>query len=97
MKALFIASALAGVMFASTMRADQLTASAQQTLKDQGFYYGEVTGNKDSDTSAAIRRYQIRNGLQVNGELNAETLKSLGIKGSAAPRSTPTATPRTAP
>ena len=58
-------------------RADQTIESVQQALKDQGFYYGEVTGEKDADTTAAIRRYQIRNGLQVTGELNEETLRSL--------------------
>jgi peptidoglycan hydrolase-like protein with peptidoglycan-binding domain len=62
---------------------DQMVANAQQALKDQGFYYGEVTGEKNTDTTAAIRRYQIRNGLQITGELNDETLKSLGVNGSA--------------
>ena len=49
----------------------------QQTLKRQGFYYGAVTGEKNTETTAAIRRYQIRNGLQVTGELNDETLRSV--------------------
>ena len=53
--------------------------SVQQALKDQGFYYGEVSGEMNANLTAAIRRYQIRNGLQVSGELNNETLKSLGI------------------
>lgn len=60
-------------------RADQLTERVQQALKDQGFYYGEVTGETNANLTAAIRRYQIRNGLQVSGQLNAETLQSLGI------------------
>ena len=58
-------------------RADQVIESVQQTLKDQGFYYGEITGQMSADLTAAVRRYQIRSGLQVNGELNAETLQSL--------------------
>jgi peptidoglycan hydrolase-like protein with peptidoglycan-binding domain len=62
-----------------SVRADALIENVQQALKDQGFYYGEITGTKDADTTAAIRRYQIRNGLQINGELNDETLKSLGV------------------
>ena len=68
------------ILFAaiSAAYADQLVQNAQQALKDQGFYYGEVNGDKDADTTAAIRRYQIRNGLQITGELNEETLKSLG-------------------
>ncbi|MDQ2919242.1 MAG: peptidoglycan-binding protein [Verrucomicrobiota bacterium] len=70
-----------------------MIASTQQALKDQGFYYGEITGKKDADTSAALRRYQIRNGLQVTGELNAETQKALGVKGTIAPPAVPRATP----
>ena len=59
---------------ASLVRADQTVQSVQQALKDQGFYYGNVTGDKSAETTAAVRRYQIRNGLQVTGEMNPETL-----------------------
>jgi peptidoglycan hydrolase-like protein with peptidoglycan-binding domain len=59
------------------VHADQTIRSLQQTLKDQGFFYGAVTGEKSAETIAAIRRYQIRNGLQVTGELNEETLRSV--------------------
>jgi peptidoglycan hydrolase-like protein with peptidoglycan-binding domain len=68
------------------MRADQLVERVQQTLKDQGFYYGEITGEMNANLTAAIRRYQIRNGLQVSGELSSETLQSLGIDSAAAAR-----------
>jgi peptidoglycan hydrolase-like protein with peptidoglycan-binding domain len=67
-------------------RADQMIERVQQALKDQGFYYGEITGQMSSDLTAAIRRYQIRSGLQVNGQLNGETLQSLGINSSSAAR-----------
>ncbi len=69
-------------------RADQRIESVQQALKDQGFYYGEITGQMSSDLTAAIRRYQIRSGLQVNGQLNTETIESLGINRSSAGQST---------
>ena len=59
----------------SLVHADQTIRSLQQTLKAQGFYYGAVTGDKSAETTAAIRRYQIRNGLQVTGEINEETLR----------------------
>ena len=75
----------AAVIFMGSMmlvRADQLVESVQQALKDEGFYYGEVNGDLNANLTAAIRRYQIRNGLQVSGELNDETLRSLGIKSS---------------
>ena len=61
----------------SLVRADHSIRSLQQNLKNQGFYYGAVTGDKSAETTAAIRRYQIRNGLQVTGELNEETLRSV--------------------
>lgn len=67
-------------------RADQLVEHVQQVLKDQGFYYGEINGETNANLTAAIRRYQIRNGLQVSGELNSETLQSLGINSSASAR-----------
>ncbi len=71
------------------LRADDTMASAQQELKDQGFYYGQVTGEKNADTSAAIRRFQIRNGLQVTGELNDETLQSLRSAAASSPAPAP--------
>jgi peptidoglycan hydrolase-like protein with peptidoglycan-binding domain len=62
---------------AGFVHADQGIRSLQQTLKDQGLYYGAVTGEKSAETTAAIRRYQIRNGLHVTGEINDETTRFL--------------------
>ena len=78
---------------ASLVRADQTVQSVQQALKDQGFYYGEVTGDKSSETTAAVRRYQIRNGLQVTGETNPETLRSLSINSNSVASSQSTSKP----
>ena len=78
------------------MRADQVVESVQQALKDEGFYYGEVNGDMNANLAAAIRRYQIRNGLQVTGELNDETLRSLGLK-SGGPSRPPTKTASATP
>jgi peptidoglycan hydrolase-like protein with peptidoglycan-binding domain len=79
--------------------ADSAVESAQQKLKDGGFYYGEINGKKDADTTAAIRRYQIRNGLQITGELNNETLRALGLtsKPAATPATRPAQTPGPTP
>src|SRR6266699_4063928 len=79
------------------VRADQMIERVQQALKDQGFYYGEITGETNANLTAAIRRYQIRNGLQVNGELNSETLRSLGISSSASGRLAAKTTPSPRP
>jgi len=77
-------------------RADQTIQLLQQALKDQGYYYGNVTGDKSSETTAAVRRYQIRNGLQVTGDINQETLRSLNI-GSNSVASPPIASTSPAP
>jgi len=73
---------------AAAIRADEVTAEVQQALKDQGFYYGQINGEKNADTTAAIRRYQIRNGLKITGELDDDTLKALR---SVSPRPSPPA------
>ena len=81
MKLGWLGPALLCLTIVSMAHADQTTSAVQQTLKDQGFYYGDVTGEKNADTTAAIRRYQIRNGLQITGQIDAETLRSLGVGG----------------
>src|SRR5207248_10262620 len=68
---------VATLFAAGFVLADQTIRSLQQTLKDKGLYYGTVTGEKSAETTAAIRRYQIRNGLKVTGEINDETTRSL--------------------
>jgi peptidoglycan hydrolase-like protein with peptidoglycan-binding domain len=94
MKRFFLICALSMCAAAAGLAQDTDIATVQQKLKDGGFYYGEVTGRNDADTTAAIRRYQIRNGLKVTGTLDAETRKSLGVRGGGsaatpAPRATP--------
>jgi peptidoglycan hydrolase-like protein with peptidoglycan-binding domain len=88
-----IAHLLLAMCVAGSVRADQTTQSVQQTLKDQGFYYGNVTGDKSAETTAAIRRYQIRNGLQVTGEMSPETLRSLNVNSNQAVSSQPPSKP----
>src|SRR5438128_8541478 len=84
---------IVAVCAAALVRADQTTQSVQQALKDQGFYYGNVTGDKSAETTAAIRRYQIRNGLKVTGEMDPETLRSLNVSSNAAASSQPASKP----
>jgi len=68
---------------AAAARADDQTLAVQQALKDQGFYYSTVDGQPGPETDAAVRRYQIRQGLEVTGKLDAETLAALKLGGSA--------------
>lgn len=91
---------LSAFVLAATLtatRADDKIASAQQTLKEQGFYYGEITGEKDADTTAAIQRYQIRHGLHITGDLNDETFRSLRGNPAPSPPAVAATTPSPAP
>jgi peptidoglycan hydrolase-like protein with peptidoglycan-binding domain len=72
------------VCIAGFAHADETVRSVQQSLKDQGLYYGNITGDKSAETSAAIRRYQIRSGLKVTGEIDAKTLQSLNVNSNSA-------------
>ena len=63
----------------SSLRADETIRAVQSRLKTGGFYFGEINGRNDSRTSAAITRYQIRNGLQITGKLDAPTRRALGV------------------
>ncbi len=89
-----IGAATLAIAISQVALADSTVQQAQEALKEQGYYYGQVTGDKNADTAAAIRRFQIRNGLKVTGELNEETLRALdaGLSSSAV---TESATPET--
>ena len=86
MKKLFLAVALGligCVAVTGTLRADEALRKIQQSLRDQGFYYGPIDGAPGDETSHAIQRYQIRNGLAVTGQLNAETTASINRTGAS--------------
>ncbi len=51
----------------------------QSTLKTKGYFYGAPDGNFDLETHNAIRRFQIHEGLPVNGELDGPTAKAIGV------------------
>jgi peptidoglycan hydrolase-like protein with peptidoglycan-binding domain len=84
------------LLLASTALADEQLRNAQTALKAQGFFYGDVNGQSSTETTAAIRRYQIRNGLEVTGTLNKETLEALNLGPKPAPQVAPPA-PATPP
>jgi peptidoglycan hydrolase-like protein with peptidoglycan-binding domain len=63
-----------GVILART---DDNMVTVQNRLKAGGFYFGNPTGLLDSETAAALTRYQIRHGLTVTGKLDAPTAKEL--------------------
>jgi peptidoglycan hydrolase-like protein with peptidoglycan-binding domain len=85
------ATAILMIGLAPLTQADSTVQEAQQELKEQGYYFGQINGEKDADTVAAIRRFQIRSGLPITGELDEQTLRTLrsGTASSSGPTNTP--------
>ncbi|MEW6697829.1 MAG: spore cortex-lytic enzyme [Bacillota bacterium] len=53
--------------------------AVQQKLKDWGYYTGPVNGYYSGQTAAAVRKFQGRNGLQVDGVVGPKTYQALGM------------------
>ena len=75
--------ALTTLAFCFSARADGNVTKAQTRLQAEGFYRGNPTGSYDSETAAAVTRYQIRHGLAITGKLDAATSRELGISAPA--------------
>ena len=57
----------------------------QTRLKNWGYYSGSVDGVYGSATEKAVREFQRKNGLTVDGKAGPQTLKAMGVSsGSAA-------------
>lgn len=56
----------------------------QTKLKDWGYYSGSVDGIFGSATESAIKYFQSKNGLTVDGMAGPKTLAALGISSSSA-------------
>jgi hypothetical protein len=59
--------------------ADPTVATVQEQLARQGYYRGEIDGIFGPETRRAVVRYQRDQGLRVTGNLNADTLRALGL------------------
>lgn len=79
MKRFLLCALLAVVCSITPSFADDSVRAVQARLKTDGFYFGDVSGNYDSETAAAVSRYQIRHGLPISGQLDPETSKALGV------------------
>lgn len=78
------------IMALPNLRADDQLRSAQVALKEQGYFFGEPDGQPGPETSAAIRRFQIRSGVAVTGTLTPETVTALnGESGEGRPPARP--------
>ena len=71
-----------------------LVKALQTKLKELGYYTGEIDGDFGSSTAAAVKEFQRRNGLHVDGVAGENTLKLL-YGGAARTKTTskPTAAP----
>ncbi|MDQ6765768.1 MAG: peptidoglycan-binding protein [Verrucomicrobiota bacterium] len=56
-----------------------VVAEVQQELARAGYYRGAVDGVLGDRTRNAIRAYERRNGLRVNGRVDGELLASMGL------------------
>lgn len=52
----------------------------QTRLKDWGYYEGSVDGVYGSQTEKAVRYFQRKNGLSVDGQVGDQTLAALGMQ-----------------
>ncbi len=55
----------------------------QEKLKRWGYYSGNVDGIYGSQTVAAVKKFQQKNGLQVDGIAGTQTLNAMGIMSSS--------------
>jgi peptidoglycan hydrolase-like protein with peptidoglycan-binding domain len=78
---------LTGFAATGPLLADENVREVQEQLRNGGFYSGEIDGAYSTELSAALSRYQIRNGLPITGQLDVETSKALGAKPGVDPSS----------
>jgi len=58
---------------------DQVVASVQSTLQEQGYYHADVDGLLGPLTRAALADYQRDHGLEITSAVDEPTISSLGI------------------
>jgi peptidoglycan hydrolase-like protein with peptidoglycan-binding domain len=73
----------ATLLFMSVAHADEQTRRVQEELRKRNLFFGNIDGQKTNETTAALRNYQQRKGFATTGELDTDTLNSLGVTTSA--------------
>lgn len=79
--AAFLAFAAAGhgsPLLTTGSRGEQV-ALVQQTLKQWGYYTGDVDGVFGRNTYRAVTAFQRRNGLAVDGRVGSRTARAMGV------------------
>jgi peptidoglycan hydrolase-like protein with peptidoglycan-binding domain len=69
-----------GFWWAGNLRgSDDFTRDLQSELKRRGYFYAEISGVLTPETATALKRFQIRFGLDATGAVTQETLEALGL------------------
>ena len=71
-----LAAAFLGV---AKLCADDATRQVQEELRKRNLFYGDIDGRQTSSLTAALKQYQERKGFPATGEIDADTLRSMGI------------------
>lgn len=82
---------LAQTTFAETYKrgsSGSVVSEIQTKLKNWGYYSGSVDGVFGSQTEEAVKLFQKKNGLTVDGKAGPATLKAMGITSSSTQSST---------
>ena len=58
---------------------DATVAAVQRRLARGGYYHGSVDGVIGPATRSAIRSFERRNGLPVDGEIDSQLLRTMGL------------------
>lgn len=59
--------------------ADEQVRRVQEELRKRKLYFADIDGQLTKETENAVRRYQKRKGFAVNGQIDADTLRSLDL------------------
>lgn len=78
-----IALAFFFVLFITPALADDHVRQVQEELRKRHLYFGEIDGIKNNELTSALRRYQTRKGFAVSGDMDADTIASLGLTNDA--------------
>lgn len=70
---------LAASICGGLARADEATRQVQEELRKRNLFYGDIDGRETPALAAALRDYQERKGFTPTGEVDADTLRSMGI------------------
>lgn len=67
------------VYYAENLTDDATVAAVQRRLSNAGYYHGAIDGVIGGGTRTAIRAYERRHGLAVDGRIDRQLLATLGI------------------